>query len=191
MRRPRRVARFALLFVPLFAACLWLYVQVLPRYEAAVIGLANAATARLAHPTRIEVRPDGQWQSWVFTPEQGRHPLELWPRSTAYLITLSLAVLPALILATPIPAGTRWRLVALGLAAIFAVHVACTIGLMRGALCLRERPGSFACLCLLRLVYTSGQLLGAAVWAILTWKYWLPGSAPAPAAPDDRPENLR
>jgi hypothetical protein len=171
---PRRILIFALQFVPLFAVCLWLYVLLLPRYERLVVGAASTLTERLSRPTELAIEPGGLWQSYVFTPEGGRRPLQRWDRTVAYVITLSLAVFPAMLLATPAPLSTRLRLFVAGLILLFVVHVLSIVGLMRGTFCLEQRPGNFLCLSMLRLVYTSGQLLGAAVWAGLSWRYWFP-----------------
>jgi hypothetical protein len=46
------------------------------------------------------------------------------------------------------------------------------IGLMRAAVCTIYTPQNFVCFGLLRLFYVSGQLFGAAIWVLLSWRYW-------------------
>ena len=99
--------------------------------------------------------------------------LKRWNLGTPHLILLSLALLPALLLATPAPVGTRFRLLGLALMLMVVIHVLSIIGVMRGVQCLRESPGTFHCLWMLRLVYSSGQLFAAVLWVVLTWRYWI------------------
>ena len=169
----RKILPFGLHFVALFLLFVVLYLTVLPAYEPAAVGSANFVTSRLSPPTDIEIRRTGHWQSFVFTPRQGRRPLKGWNLMLPHLIFLSLAVLPPLLLATPAPVPDRLRMLGLALPLVFLVHVLSIIGLTRGVQCLQQAPGTFHCLWMLRLVSSSGQLFAAALWLLFTWRYWL------------------
>jgi hypothetical protein len=170
-----------LLFVPLFILCFALYLAILPTYQCVLLATSNAVTLRMDPATELVQRADGGWRGFVFSPEAGRKEMRGWDTTTVHLVLLSLVALPALLLATPAPLVTRFRLMLVSLPLIFTIHVLGLIVLTRAILCLREAPGTFHCLWALRLVYTSGQLSAAALWVLLTWRYWF-----ARPAGDDR-----
>lgn len=175
MRFPaNRPLRFALQFLPLFALFLWLYTMVLPYYQPAVLGVANTITSKLSPPTRIEIDPSGGWRSYVTESPGEERRLQGWTGFVTHLIYLGLLFLPPLLLATPAPIATRLRLLVLGLALLYVVHVLSIVGLIRGTYCLSASPGDSFCMWLVRLVYVSGQVTGAGLWAALTWRYWVP-----------------
>lgn len=174
----RKGLLFGLQFLPLFLLCLWLYSKALPSYQTAVFGVANAVTERMSPPTRIEAVPDAGWWAYRMTPAGDKERVGGWADFVAHLVFLSLALLPALLLATPAPWLDRIRLLGIGLLLLFCVHVVSIIGLVRETQCLVVKPGTFHCLWLLRLVYSSGQVFGAVLWALLTWRYWFPRKAP-------------
>jgi hypothetical protein len=169
----RKLLFFGLQFVPLFVVFVFLYLAVYPHYASLTVGAANAVSGRMSPPTHVEARADGDWQAFVFTPRHGMRPLRSWGPSTGHLILLGLALLPGLLLATPGPLKERLRSVAIALPVLFAMNVLSIVGLTRGVHCLQEAPGAFHCLWLLRLVYSSGQLLAAVLWVLLTWRRWL------------------
>jgi hypothetical protein len=183
----RRLLLFGLQFVPLFLLFLGLYVKLLPRYEPLVRGAANAITGRMTPPTQLQLEPPGGWRYTVFTPEQGLQGRMRWGHDTPHKILISLALLPALLLATPAPVTTRLRLVALGLPLLFGVHVLSVVGLMRGTEHLRNAPGTFYWLWILRGVYASGQLFAAALWLLLSWRWWFSAAGRSAAAASPGP----
>ena len=65
-----------------------------------------------------------------------------------HLVYLNLALLPALVLATPVPWRQRPRMLGFALPSLIAVH-ALTL-MVRASLGLYHSPGSFFCLWLLR-----------------------------------------
>jgi hypothetical protein len=178
----RKVALFVLLLVPLFLVCFLLYLAVLPTYQRVLLATTNAVTLRLDPATELVQRHDGGWRGYVFSPEAGRKEMRGWDKTTVHLLLLSLVALPALLLSTPAPLGTRFRLMLLSLPLILVIHVLMSIVLTRATYCLREAPGTFHCLWALRLVYTSGQLGSAALWVLLTWRYWFPRPTGEPDA---------
>jgi len=171
----RKILLFVLQFVPLFAIMLWLYGIVVPNYQPLAVGAANAITERLQPPTRMEITHDGGWLGHVFTPKRGSRSLLRWKGHVPHLFYLSAPLLIALLLATPAPIPTRLRWLAIALPLIFIVHVLSIAGLTRGVYCLKMAPGTFYCLWMLRIVYVSGQIFAALLWALLSWRYWSPG----------------
>ncbi len=175
-----RVLKFAASFVPLFAFSIVVYIQVLPSYERLVLATANRVLALFTPPTSLERPPDSGWVAYVAaaaaTPNSPRR-LTAWPEFTRHLVFLSLALLPALLLATPAPWRTRPLLVAFGLVLLWIVHAMTLVVLVRGKLCLLGNPGSFACLWMLRLALASGQISAAVLWGLLTWRWWIPRRA--------------
>jgi len=179
----RKLLIFVLQFVPMFLLSFVLYFVVLPVYGPIVLSTANFVTERMNPSTEIERLESGVWMGYSFTPEQGRRGLRGWTPSTVHLMLLSLALLPALLLATPAPYLTRLRLLAIGVPLVFLSHVAWAIVLSRAVLCLRQAPGTFYCLWALRATYASGQFTAAALWVLLTWRYWFPDMLAANVAP--------
>jgi ABC-type maltose transport system permease subunit len=171
-----KLVRFGLLFLPLFVAFVFVYLTLLPVYKPIVLGVANAVTTRLSPPTRLESSPSGGWNMLVSEARSEERRVTTWAEFVAHLIFIGLLFLPPLLLATPTTVPDRLRLLGIGMVLLFIVQVLAMICLTRGMYCLTQKPGSFLCLWLLRLVYASGQISGAVVWASLTWRYWVPES---------------
>ena len=168
----RKVLLFVLAFVPLFLALLWLYPRVLPYYQAVPVAVANFVMEGLPTPTRIEVTEEGGWQSWFPDGQGGETGFWKWEEFVVHLVYLNLALLPALVLATPMPWRERLKLLGIAMAALVAVHALTLILLVRGYLGLYHSPESFFHLWLLRIAYASGQIFAAVLWALLTWRFW-------------------
>ncbi len=158
----RKILIFGLEFVPLFVACIWLYLLILPFYQPVAMGTANVVTERMSPPTRLEGEIS-RMNSFVFTPEDGSRFMKSWGSTSGHLVFLSLALVPALLLATPAPIRTRFRLLGLGLPLVFLGHVLALIAMTRGIYALRQAPGTFYWLWILRIAYTSGQVVAATV----------------------------
>jgi hypothetical protein len=168
----RKVISFALLFVPIFMGFLVLYLVLLPIYQPVAMWGANRITLLMSPPTHLEHDEKGL-EGFVWTPDEGQRRLRGWSaKTTVHLVYLSAVTLPALLLATPAPWRTRWRLLAIALPLIYLGHVISLVILTRGVYCLQERPGTFICLWGLRVAYTSGQLFAATLWVLLTWHHW-------------------
>jgi hypothetical protein len=110
----------------------------------------------------------------VSTPTELDRIVYRWNDSLPHLVLLTLALVPALTLASPTSWRNRLRITGIGLVLVFVGHVVVMAGLTRAMWCLVESPGDFVCLTLLRMLYVSGQLSGVAIWSLLTWRYWFP-----------------
>ena len=174
----RKILIFGLEFVPLFLVCMWLYLMVMPVYQPVAIGAANVVTERMSPSSRIEPTATLRIKSFTFTPEMGERFLRSWGRTSVHLVFLSLALVPALLLATPAPILTRFRLLCVGLPLVFAGHVLALIVMTRGIFALNQAPGTFYWLWAVRIAYTSGQVVSAMVVVLLTWRYWVPRNSP-------------
>lgn len=168
----RTVLRFVLMFIPLFIGCLLLYTQFMKVYHPAALGVANAIMEHLDPPTRMQMNDWGGWRALVI---EGGYPVKFtdWLPWQRHLHFLSLALVPALILATPAPWPARFRLLAIAIPVLFIVHSLTIVGIVRTQYCTMMDPFNFGCRWLRRVVNTSGQLFGAGLWAVLTWRYWL------------------
>ena len=94
---------------------------------------------------------------------------------------LNLALVPALLLATPLPLRRRLRLLAYAVPLIFVCHVAVEIGLVRVHYCLDVRPAHFLCAWIREHLLIAGQLLAVLQWAALTWSWEPTKRLPLPA----------
>jgi len=179
----RTVLRFSLLFIPLFIGFLFLYPVVMKPYQPAVLGVANMIMEQLDPPTRMQLNPWGGWRALVI---DNGYPVKFtdWLMWQSHLHFLSLALVPALILATPAPWSTRFRLLAIAIPVLFVVHILTVVGIVRTQYCALLDPFNFGCRWLRRVVSTSGQLFGAGLWVVLTWRYWVGKKEPSkPDAP--------
>lgn len=173
--------RSVLLFVPLLLVFSAGYLALRPYYEPAAQRTASLITRHMDPPTWIDSGPGGHWRCHAQTSQLADRIVYRWNLELPHLVMLSLALVPALTLATPTTWRNRLRLTGLGIVLVFVSHVVAMAGLTRAMWCLTQSPKSFVCLTLLRLLYVSGQLFGAAIWGLLTWRYWFP-SAGRPAA---------
>ena len=166
--------RAALLFLPLVILFSLLYLAVKPHYEPAVQWLANQVTTRMSPPTWIDSNDQGRWRCHVTTPSQPDRIVYRWNLSLPHLVLLSLALVPALTLASPTSWRNRLKVTALGLLLVVLGHVFVMGALTRSMWCLSQSPRNFFCLSMLRMLYVSGQLFAVAIWGLLTWRYWFP-----------------
>jgi hypothetical protein len=176
----RRALVFGLHFLILFPLCLWLYPEVLPAYQKLVVGVANLFLQAFSPALHVDVLADGGWQTFLI--EAGAEPAFVYGMRPAALdlIYLNLALVPALLGATPVPATRRLSLLGWGLLLLVAFHVVAVIGLVRTWWCLQESPDDFLCHGFRGALKVSGQLFGVVQWALLTWSVWLPGRRAAP-----------
>jgi hypothetical protein len=177
-----KLLRFVAWFVPLFVVLLALYPFIVPFYEPLVLGAANTVMARMDPPTEMGISRWGAWQG--FNVERGyRRAFVTWGRGASYLHFLSLALLPALLLATPAPWRVRFTLLVLAIPLLFAAHTLAVIGLTRTHYCFVVEPKNVSCRIVYRIVSSSGQLFGATLWAVLTFRYWFARERPPAAEP--------
>lgn len=168
----RGVVRFALLFVPLFVGFLLIYPFVMKVYHPAALGVANFIMEHMDPVTRLRVN---DWGGWSALFVENGYPVKIcdWLMWQRHLHFLSLALLPALILATPAPWPARFRMLAIAIPLLFIVHSLTLVGVVRTQFCSMLDPFNFGCRWLRRVVNTSGQLFGTALWVLLTWRYWV------------------
>ncbi len=160
---------FVLLALPLLAVCLGFYAVLIQRYESAVARVANLALARLSRPFLLEVDPDGTLALYAITSDGARKLTT--PR--AHGIYLSLALLPALVLATPVPLRDRLRWLLFSMPLLFASHVLAVLAMYWAYLVLRDEPRNLPYEVLYGLSVRSGQLIAVALWALFTWRFWI------------------
>jgi hypothetical protein len=159
------------MFLVLFTVSLVIYPWLLKVYQPATLGVANVIMARMDPPTSIVIGKNGGWQA-LDTSGGYTRGISRWRSWQKHLHYLSLALLPALILATPAPWPTRFKLLAIAMPLLFIVHSVTIVGVVRAQYCYLVDRNNFWCIWLLRAVNTSGQLFGAGLWALLTWRYW-------------------
>lgn len=171
-----RVGRAGIEFVAILVPMLCLYIVGWRSYEPVVFGTANAITAQLSPPTRMDSGSADNWrcfaQKWPHRPEK---QIWFWAPIQRHVIFIDLPIVVALLLATPATWRVRLRLAGLGVVLAFAGHVVAVVASMRAILCVTSDPQSFVCVWALKVINVSGQLLGAAIWVLLAWRYWFPG----------------
>lgn len=169
----RSILHFGLVFLILFPICLWLYAEVAPLYRGGVLRVVNHFTEQREPPVHIKEDADGVWHTTT-RPWGGLLPVDLplfqVEPGTLHLLFLNLALVPALLLATPVSLGRRLSLLALGLPLVYVCHVATVLGLVWLPECAASNA---ACALLDRLLRTGGQSAGFLQWGILTWKIWM------------------
>jgi hypothetical protein len=175
MRVARRDAlRFAILAVPLLAVSLALYAAGIHGYESIVVRAANLWLASLSRPFLLEVDDAGALSLYAIVPEGARS----FGLPRPHGIYLSLALVPALLLATPAPWRSRMRWLLIALPIVFLSHVLALLLLYHAHLALRGGAG-MPYTVLFGLASRSGQLVAVALWALSTWRFWF-------RAPDSR-----
>lgn len=175
----RRVGLFALHFAILFPLFLWLYGRALPSYQELVVGLANPVLGSLSPGMHLALEPDGGWKASLLSPTGEATPLYGMHPDALDVLYLNLALVPALLLATPLPPAARLRLLAVGLLLLVGFHVLTVTGLVRTWWCLHLDPQRFLCQWIRGGLKVSGQLFGILEWALLTWGTWLPAAPSA------------
>jgi SEC-C motif-containing protein len=179
---PRKVLLFGLGFAPLFVFFLWLYPRILAPYERLVLAVANPFLSLSSPPLWIDVNARGDIQAFA-TVSPGETQSVFGEDYAPHVIYLNLVFLPALVLATPVPLKRRGLNLILGLSLIFLLHVITLIVLLKSYICLAQDAADFSCFCLHGVALTSGQVMGVAVWALISWSCWFPrqtGGLPVP-----------
>ena len=174
--RLRRSVVFAETFVHLFLVLLWLYPKALPVYQRTTTGAANPVLRAMGPPYEIALDAEGNWIASRVMDDGTREPHYRAAASDRHLLYLNLALLPALLLATPIDLVSRLRLLGWGVVLLFAFHVAMEISLLRVARCLDLDPGNRLCAWVWANLRIAGQSFAVLQWSLLTWRHWLPPS---------------
>lgn len=169
----RRILRFALAFLPAFVAAACLYPLILPAYQRGVFAAVNTLLSSLNPVSEIRAVPAGQWQVLVHRAEAARvATYTLKSDNLALLSFFQLAMLSALLLATPVRVRERLRLWVSGIGLMFGLHVLCVAGCVYGMALVDNPKGLiFKSLPIILGPFASG--LAVAAWGLLTWKYWL------------------
>jgi hypothetical protein len=179
---PRKVLLFGLAFTPLFVFFLWLYPRILAPYEGLVLSVANPFLNLSSPPLRIEVDARGDIEAFASVSPGESRPL-FGQEYAPHVIYLNLVFLPALVLATPIPLKQRGLNLILAMLFLFVLHVLTMIVLLKSYLCLLQDSSDFSCFSVHGVALTSGQVMGVAVWALISWSCWFPrqtGGLPVP-----------
>jgi hypothetical protein len=172
----RKLLLFGVQFLPIFAVCVWLYPRVLPVYQRLVVATVNVGLERLEPPMRMERTDDGGWQTYERAPDGTE--TKYWYRPGLYLnlMFLGIALLPALVLATPIPPLARLKLAGLGMVLLLLCYLPASFGLVLAVRCLARDPAAAPCLWGRTVANVWGQLISVVLWGLLTWHVWLPAS---------------
>ena len=168
----RRLLRFALTFVPLFAIFFAGYIALVEHYEPIVVGSANLITGRLNPPTILEIEENRNWTGYVFDPARGKQRIKSWQSATRQLILLSLVSVPSLLLATPTTWRRRSRWMLIAIPVIYLGHITAAVVLTRVQQCFAESPGLWLCRWANSFAVTSGQMMAGFLWFGLTWRFW-------------------
>lgn len=170
----RRALVFAAQCAGLLVAFLALYSRVHEPYESVVVSATSACLGTLDPPMRLARNEAGYWNAFVRDPGGGETFFWGRPPANLHLFFLGIALLPPLLLATPVPWRQRLRLLGIGLALLFLSHVAAAMGLVLAQHHLRMvNAGSVFWDWVKTLTNTAGQLGTFVIWALLTWDVWL------------------
>ncbi len=172
----RKVLSFAAVFVPLLLALVLVYPWLQPLYRDALRGVADPVAATFSPPLRIEATDEGGWRILRERPDRSRAAVFSIPGKSLRQIHISVVLLPALLLATPVDWRTRLRLLGLGCLALVLAQLVLHLVFVRSWVAFQySNPGNP----LYRLLHvthsTAGQVFPVMLWALLTWRYWLPG----------------
>jgi len=168
----RRLVRFALTFVPLFAIFFASYIAFVEHYEPIVIGSANLITGRMNPPTVLQIEEDRNWTGYVFEATAGKQRIKAWKSATRQLILLSLVSVPSLLLATPTTWRRRFRWMLIAIPLIYLGHIMAAVILTRAQYCLAQSPDVWVCRWAKSFAVTSGQMMAGFLWFGLTWRFW-------------------
>lgn len=173
----RKILLFIVQFIPIFALSLWLYPRVLPAVQWVVVPAVDIGLHQLDPPMRMELTDDGGWQTYQINPDGSE--FRYWYRPGLYLnlMFLGVALLPALLLATPVKLTDRLRLTGIGIVLLVLLYIPAGYMLVLSVRCLVNDPGSALCMWTKTTANIYGQLISIAVWALLSWHVWVPSGA--------------
>jgi len=177
----RKLLVFLAQFVVFFAVFLLLYPVLLPVYNGLALSLANIVLAHASPPMYIQTTAD---HSWVVYRLSEKRPLFTLEGNYLSLIYLNLALLPALILATPLLLQQRLKLLGWGMALLLGAHALSAIALTHAEICVHFDPDNVGCNVVEGIFGTGGQLFAVALWGLLTWRYWFPIKTAMPTKRD-------
>jgi hypothetical protein len=176
----RKTLVFALQCIPLFVLFAVLYPVVQPTYERMVVAATDLLLHHLPTPMKLVINEAGYWNA--FKLESGGGESFFWgrPPGNLHLFFMGLALLPALLLATPVRWSRRLGLAAIGLVLLFGAHVLGAAALVHAQYHLKVTdPASLFWDWVKTIANTFGQLASFVLWGLLTWHVWLPGNEEA------------
>jgi len=132
---------------------------------------------------RIELTDDGGWQTYQINPDGSEFRYWYRPGLNLNLMLLGVALLPALLLATPIKLSHRLRLTVIGTLLLLVAYIPAGLMLVLSVRCLANDPGNVVCVWGKTSANIFGQLTSVAIWALLTWHVWLPSRTDEQATP--------
>lgn len=169
-----RLASFAGVFALAFVVCTLLYPVVLPFYEGMARHATNVTlTLSGQHLVVANAAPDG-WEVERILVGGELRPAFGIPSSSLKYINLGIVLLPALIVATPVPSWSgRLRVLVVGWLALFVVQVLLHAAFISSWAHYKQfNPTSVISGWIMIAHSSSGQFLPAAVWIGLTWRTW-------------------
>ena len=197
--RTHGALHFGIVFVPLLLLFGWVYQADLIDYDERVRAAANLVLEGRAPLAVIE---SGQDRLWLFSLVNMFGVPESFLRVEMQYRFFGIALLPALLLATPVRAP-RWKrvpesvhgrlnsgtfqlplrlLVATGgVLLLWVVHVTSSVGWVHAANCARFHPREFFCPALMGLLTHANAVYPVILWGLLTWPSWLVRRATARA----------
>jgi len=180
---PRVVAVFGAQFLVVLLALLAVYPWIGPAFRTAVLVSAEPFVAGVSPGMRME-RLEGGGLRYLYPSRKGEWSEAMsFERTGLMLNQLNLILLPALLLATPVPWRVRLRWLPLGLAALFVLQWLTMILWAPAARCLSRDPDHVLCHWAFYVLVAAGQLWAVALWGAFAWRFWVPGlSAPAAVA---------
>jgi len=190
---PASLRRFAGVGILVLLCSLAIYPFLLPGYTWTVLAGARCLLGWIPPAMSLEVLPDGAWQMTVG--RWGARPgWQFVLDSHAFgqrVAFLGLAILPALVLATPVRLAIRCRLLLLALLCLLTGQVLSVAAMLYifGTCCYAREQGRTCGLIASSLSYSS-HVLTFGVWALITWRYWfadLPRSSPRDVIPPRKP----
>ncbi len=174
--RPRRtwrkVALFTVQLVPLFVLFGFLYGKILPAYERLVLPAANLGLRLFSVPLEIRQAPESDALT-AFVLSAGVPPRSLVTHETPEAVFLSLILLPALLLATPVGVRSRLKLLLAGAGLLYVIHAGSLVMLFSQLWRHSEHNVDAISAWLYVVSLNSGQIGAVMVWAFLTGGYWL------------------
>lgn len=166
----RRICGFGLSAVASLFLSALCYFQLLPYYGQILAALANALFKFVSSPLSVTVGTDAHLVvSGVSGTGMGAQD-----SYDPNVLFLNLAILPALLLASPGKLVHRMRLVVLSVPALLLLNLLLFLLLLRTRLCLSGDPDDSLCVWAWGLLMTSGQVTPVLAWALLSRNAFLP-----------------
>ena len=186
-----RLKQFALVGLSLLLVFLFLYPYLLPGYRSAVLGVSKVSLGFFHPPIRLDVQLDLSWRVVVpATQDRSGWTFVMDDEEFGHEVTfMGLAILPALVLATPVGFGRRIRLLVVALFCLFIANVLSVVTVIAiVATQCHGRETERTCGLIAGSLSSWSHITTFGLWALLTWRSWF-GEPADPAR--DRAGRLR